>query len=89
LLDLGQQVNTDTMHMALIFTARSMGYLLGAVIGGFLFDIFNKHLLLCSTLFLAAVATSIIPWAMTFMVLAVMFSLQGVAMGVLDTGKVP
>ncbi|XP_052067625.1 uncharacterized protein LOC127706946 [Mytilus californianus] len=86
LLDLGDKINTDTTHMALIFSARSVGYLLGALIGGFLFDILDKQLLLTATLFVAAVATLIIPWAVTLMVLAVMFSLQGVAMGVLDTG---
>jgi MFS family permease len=73
--------------MALIFSARSVGYLLGAFIGGFLFDIFDKQLLLTATLLVAAVATMIIPWALTLVVLAVMFSLQGVAMGVLDTGN--
>lgn len=73
--------------MALIFSARSVGYLLGALIGGFLFDILDKQLLLTATLFVAAVATLIIPWSVTLMVLAVMFSLQGVAMGVLDTGN--
>ncbi|XP_071122507.1 sodium-dependent glucose transporter 1A-like [Mytilus edulis] len=86
LLDLGDKINTDTTHMALIFSARSVGYLLGALIGGFLFDILDKQLLLTATLFVAAVATLIIPWSVTLMVLAVMFSLQGVAMGVLDTG---
>ena len=86
LLDLGDCVNTDTTHMALIFSARSVGYLLGALIGGFLFDIFDKQLLLTATLFLASVATVIIPWAATLVILAVMFSLQGVAMGLLDTG---
>lgn len=86
LLDLGDRVNTDTTHMALIFSARSVGYLLGALVGGFLFDIFDKQLLLTVTLFLASVATVIIPWAATLVILAVMFSLQGVAMGLLDTG---
>jgi MFS family permease len=74
--------------MALIFSARSVGYLLGAFIGGFLFDIFDKQLFLTATLLVAAVATMIIPWALTLVVLAVMFSLQGVAMGVLDTGNI-
>ncbi|OWF50543.1 sodium-dependent glucose transporter 1-like [Mizuhopecten yessoensis] len=86
LIDLGERVQSDTTHMALVFTARSVGYLLGALVGGFLFDIFDKQLLLCVTLFLASLATCVIPWALTLVVLAVMFSLQGIAMGVLDTG---
>ncbi|KAJ8298960.1 hypothetical protein KUTeg_023020 [Tegillarca granosa] len=86
LLDLMDRVKTDTTHMLLIFSARSVGYLFGSLVGGFLFDHFDKQLLLASTLFLASIATTIIPWSLTLTVLAVMFSLQGIAMGVLDTG---
>lgn len=73
--------------MALIFTARSVGYLLGSLVGGFLFDHFDKQLLLMVTLIVAAMATSIIPWSLTLAVLTVLMSLQGMSMGVLDTGK--
>lgn len=86
LIDLKERINTDTTHMALIFTARSVGYLLGSLVGGFLFDHFDKQLLLMVTLIVAALATSIIPWSLTLTVLTVMMSLQGMSMGVLDTG---
>ncbi|XP_061182677.1 uncharacterized protein LOC133191035 [Saccostrea echinata] len=86
LIDLKERINTDTTHMALIFTARSIGYLLGSLVGGFLFDHFDKQLLLMVTLIVAALATSIIPWSLTLTVLTVMMSLQGCSMGVLDTG---
>lgn len=86
LIDLKERINTDTTHMALIFTARSVGYLLGSLVGGFLFDHFDKQLLLMVTLIVAALATSIIPWSLTLTVLTVMMALQGMSMGVLDTG---
>lgn len=88
LLDLKERIHTDTTHMALIFTARSIGYLLGSLIGGFLFDHFDKQLLLMVTLIVAALATGIIPWSLTLTVLTLMMSLQGMSMGVLDTGIV-
>lgn len=88
MIDLKERINTDTTHMALIFTARSVGYLLGSLVGGFLFDHFDKQLLLMVTLIVAALATSIIPWSLTLTVLTVMMSLQGMSMGVLDTGKI-
>ena len=87
LIDLQERIHTDTTHMALIFTARSVGYLLGSLVGGFLFDHFDKQLLLMVTLIVAAMATSIIPWSLTLAVLTVLMSLQGMSMGVLDTGK--
>ena len=86
-MDLQERIHTDTTHMALIFTARSVGYLLGSLVGGFLFDHFDKQLLLMVTLIVAAMATSIIPWSLTLAVLTVLMSLQGMSMGVLDTGK--
>ena len=33
LLDLQHTVHTDTQHIAMIYTARSTGYLIGAIIG--------------------------------------------------------
>ncbi|KAK3103868.1 hypothetical protein FSP39_022518 [Pinctada imbricata] len=85
-IDLQQRIESDTTHTALIFTARSIGYLLGSLVGGFLFDYFDKQLMLTMTLFIAALATAIIPWSLTLTVLCVMFVLQGTSMGVLDTG---
>lgn len=86
LLDLGARVNTDTEHMSLIFTARSLGYLIGSVIGGFLFDHFDQQILLFYSLFLTAIATTVAPWCVSLSALAIMISFQGISMGVLDTG---
>lgn len=86
LLDLGDQVKETTSRMMIVFAARSLGYLFGALIGGLLFDCFDRQLLLFTTLLLSAVAMAAIPWSLTLGVMATMFALQGVSMGVLDTG---
>ncbi|KAK3608535.1 hypothetical protein CHS0354_010394 [Potamilus streckersoni] len=86
LLDLGERVHADTGPMTLVFTGRSLGYLVGSILGGVLFDHFNKQLLLCFTLFVASFATVAVPWSLTLTVLALLIAIQGVAMGVLDTG---
>ncbi|KAL3841363.1 hypothetical protein ACJMK2_019521 [Sinanodonta woodiana] len=86
LLDLGERVHADTGPMTLVFTGRSLGYLVGSILGGVLFDHFNKQLLLFFTLFVASFATVAVPWSLTLTVLALLIAIQGIAMGVLDTG---
>ncbi|XP_052801006.1 uncharacterized protein LOC128231830 [Mya arenaria] len=86
LLDLGDQVTASTSVMMVVFVSRSIGYLLGALLGGALLDCFNRQLLLFCALLLASVATAVIPWSLTLLVMSVMFALQGVTMGTLDTG---
>lgn len=73
--------------MMVVFASRSLGYLLGALLGGVLFDCFDKQLLLFCTLLVSSIATVAIPWSLTLAVMATMFALQGITMGALDTGK--
>ncbi|KAK6191355.1 hypothetical protein SNE40_003069 [Patella caerulea] len=86
LLDLGERVHASIDKISLIFTARSFGYLLGSIIGGFLFDRFDQQLLLFYTLVFTSVATVAAPWCTALIILAVMIAFQGISMGVLDTG---
>lgn len=86
LLDLKDRVGATIEHMSYIFTARSIGYLFGSILGGFLFDHFDQQLQLSYTLLLTSIATIAAPWCTSLIVLAVMISFQGIAMGVLDTG---
>lgn len=86
LLDLCDQVKATTAQIMIVFASRSVGYLLGAIMGGFLFDCFNKQLLLFCTLLVAGVASMAIPWSLTLVVMATMFAFQGITMGTLETG---
>lgn len=87
LLDLRDRTHTDTETVSLIFTARSLGYLLGSIVGGVLFDYFDQQILLFYTLFLTGVATIAVPWCTALIALTCMIAVQGLAMGVLDTGE--
>ncbi|CAH1225952.1 MFSD4B [Branchiostoma lanceolatum] len=86
LLDLAANVHADIAHISYIFTARSVGYLVGSAIGGFLFDMFDQHLLLGLSLLLNAIGFAVIPWAKRLSIMGVLISFTGVAMGFLDTG---
>ena len=86
LLDLQLQTKVDLEEISSIFTGRSFGYLIGSLVGGFMFDRLNGLLLLSFALFMASVATIIAPWAKHFMLLLGMIGLQGASLGVMDTG---
>ena len=73
--------------MAFIFTARAFGYLVGSLFGGVLFDLFNAQFLLFCVLSLAALATTLVPWCNTLLVLSLMIAVHGITAGVLDTGR--
>lgn len=87
MLDLGERTNSSTERISLIFTARSFGYLMGSVVGGVLFDYFDQQILLFYTLVMTALATIAVPWCTLLAALAFMIAVQGLAIGVLDTGQ--
>ncbi|EGD79136.1 sodium-dependent glucose transporter 1 [Salpingoeca rosetta] len=87
LLDLATRLDATIAHMALAFTARSLGYLLGSIVGGLIFDrTAYSATMLATTLLLAATGSFCVPLAKNVPVLAAVVSLQGLAMGFLDTG---
>eukprot|EP00052_Salpingoeca_macrocollata_P026763 m.250248 g.250248 ORF g.250248 m.250248 type:complete len:515 (-) comp22637_c0_seq1:46-1590(-) len=90
LLDLGHQIGLThnvQAQMARVFTARSLGYLSGSVLGGYLMDrIKNPCFLICVSMTATAVGTGLIPLCRSLISIAALTSTQGLAMGMLDTG---
>ncbi|ELU06808.1 hypothetical protein CAPTEDRAFT_82130, partial [Capitella teleta] len=86
LLDLQEQTNTDTEQISRLFTGRSVGYLFGSLMGGFLFDRVNQTCLLSLSLLLTAIGTAAAPWCTNFLFLVGILAFQGISMGFLDTG---
>ena len=86
LLDLKDQVNSSFQGVSTIFTARSVGYLLGSVVAGWLFDRWNGYLVLAVSCLIASICCIIIPLTKFFSVLIITVICQGLALGSLDTG---
>ncbi|XP_054721315.1 sodium-dependent glucose transporter 1A-like [Uloborus diversus] len=87
LLDLQHLVGTDTKSIAFIFTARSIGYLTGALAGGVVFDYTKSKLaLLTGGSILATIATFCVPWSTSLKMLIGLMVLIGLSLGALDTG---
>ncbi|GBM80847.1 Sodium-dependent glucose transporter 1 [Araneus ventricosus] len=87
LLEFQEIVHTDAEHRALIYTGRSIGYLVGCLLGGALFDLTEKKQFLFTLLnFLLAISMFAVSWSRTVGILTGWFVLNGLTTGALDTG---
>jgi FHS family Na+ dependent glucose MFS transporter 1 len=87
LLDLKDQVNSSFRGMSTIFTARSVGYLLGSIVSGWLFDKWNGYIVLAVACVIASISLIITPLTKSFVVLFITVVFQGLTLGALDTGN--
>ncbi|XP_066996857.2 uncharacterized protein [Anabrus simplex] len=74
------------VNVSNIYVARSSGYLIGAVIGGMLFDHFNRLFLLFLSLLLTSVFITVAPWCQILWLQVACMVILGITMGFLDTG---
>jgi len=86
LLGLAENTRTDLSEISFLFVARSTGYLLGAFLGGRLYDRLPGHLVMGGVIFamvLMLVLTPLIPllWLLTIILLVL-----GMAQSTLDVG---
>ena len=70
-----------------VFLARSTGYLIGAMLGGRLYDRFQGHPLMAGMLSLMALTMALAPLSPTLLVLLCVFVCLGAAEGTLDVGS--
>lgn len=83
---LAEQVHVSLAQISFLFTASSLGYLVGSSGGGRLYDHFKSHRIMLAALGLMVVAGVLIPLVPSFyLLLAVMF-LFGLGQGSVDVG---
>nr|CAD7197773.1 unnamed protein product [Timema douglasi] len=80
------ELQVDVALMTNIYVARSSGYAVGSIIGGILFDRFNRLFLLFVSLLLTSVFITVIPWCRVLWLLKACMVGLGMSMGFLDTG---
>ncbi|CAH1789588.1 unnamed protein product [Owenia fusiformis] len=88
LLDLRDRVGVNYEEISRVLVAKSVGYFISSVFGGFLVDKLKGHvdLLISLGCFMGAVGTAIIPWSPSMPFMGVMFHLQGLGEGIIDVG---
>lgn len=84
----GLAANTGTTlgGISALFTARSLGYLLGSYFGGRLYDRVAGHPVMATVLLLMAVTMALSPVIPALWLLVPVFLITGMAEGVLDVG---
>jgi FHS family Na+ dependent glucose MFS transporter 1 len=85
LLNLSLQTETTLTRVGYCFAARSLGYLVFSMTGP-LYDRMNGHLLIGAALIVAGLGSILIPLVTSVVLLGLVVSLQGAAMGQLDVG---
>ncbi|KAH3718192.1 hypothetical protein DPMN_060991 [Dreissena polymorpha] len=84
--DLQQIVNQDLESASWLFTICALGYVLGSLFGGVLYDRFDKLLLISLSCFLMGLSTGFVPYCESFPLMLTMRFLSGLGAGSLDTG---
>lgn len=83
---LAENVDVSFAQISFLFTASSLGYLIGSVGGGRLYDRYKGHHLMVIALLLTAVMVFMIPITPVFFLLMIVLFLLGLGQGVLDVG---
>ena len=72
--------------LSIILAARSLGYMVGALAGGWLYDHRSGHAVMAAGLALGALMIAVTPGIPSLWLLALVFLVMGVALSVLDVG---
>ena len=86
-LDLQIITHTDVKAASFFFTASSVGYLVGSLVAGMVYDKLNKSLLLLLTVLGMAVTTVALPWCTIYGMMIAVHFVVSVFGGGLDTGQ--
>jgi MFS transporter, FHS family, Na+ dependent glucose transporter 1 len=86
LQSLADRTQTEPGDIGLLFTMRALGYLIGSVLSGFLYDRFRSHPILALALLGLAALMALTPLTPLLVVIIAIFLLLGVAEGFVDVG---
>ncbi|XP_076461713.1 sodium-dependent glucose transporter 1A-like [Babylonia areolata] len=84
-LDIQIITQTDAEQASFFFTAGSVGYLVGSLLAGMIYDKLNKSLLLLLSLVGLAVSTAILPWCYLYSLMITIHAVVNLFVGILDT----
>lgn len=83
---LAQHTGSKLSEISFLFTARALGYLLGSLISGRLYDRFPGHQVIAGVLLVMAIMMAVVPVVPILWLLALVLLALGVGEGGLDVG---
>ncbi len=83
---LAAATRSSLSEISILFTARSLGSLLGSVFGGQIYDHMRGHLVMALTVISIATLTAMTPFAPTLWLLTAVLFLTGAVQGILNIG---
>lgn len=83
---LEEQTESTTSAVGFLVVVIALGYMLGSIVGGRLYGRLVGHRILASSLLGMALLTFTIPWLGALWMLIVVFTLVGLALGIMDVG---
>lgn len=86
LLELKCHTGAKLEQMSFAFTSRSIGYLIGSMIGGWLYDKYNGHIVLAVSCLWGTLMMLVLPYVTSIYGLVIVIGLLGIGLGSLDTG---
>ena len=84
---MGGYTSTKLENMSYVFMSRSVGYLAGSFIGGWLYDKYNGHGVLALSCVWSTVMMIVLPYATSLVGLLIVSALLGIGLGAIDTCK--
>lgn len=83
---LATHTHTNLGQASLIFTARALGYLLGALLGGRCYDLISGHMMLSGVLLSAGLSSILIPLMRSPWALIILVFVLGLSHGTIQVG---
>lgn len=83
---LAAQTKVDLSRISILFTARSLGFMLGALLGGRVFDRLPGHPVMAVVLVAMALVAALVPFTPLLWLLVLLIFLLGLAVGSLEVG---
>lgn len=85
--ELADQVSREPGSLGYLFSIRSLGYLSGSLLGGYLYEKTRGHLVLGAGLIILALALAAVPLNPLLILLVILLYIAGAGLGALDVGS--
>jgi len=86
LTDLAEHTQSTVSQISYLFSARSFGYLITALLGGRLYDRVPGHILMVSMLLVMVATMALVPMMPLLWILIIVLVVMGIAEGMVDVG---